>query len=138
MAEIKQAVVKNTRVLTMENKGAATVCTKGNIMDLTAGLAVDASGSSTRDTIKGVCNQTIAAADALTQVEMIIPGKGDTFICDSTNNSDTTHNGQAMIIGANAHTILNTGTTSAVGVVKQVGTFGITTDKKVIVEFIIT
>lgn len=138
MSEVTQAVVKNTRVLRMENKGASTVCTKGNIMDLTAGLAVNATGSSTRDTIVGICNQTIAAADALTQVEMIVPGKGDTFIVDSTNNSDTTHNGQAMIIGANAHTILNTGTTSAVGVVKQVGTFGATTDKKIIVEFIVT
>lgn len=137
MSQVTAAVVKNTRVLRDENKDAATVCTKGNIMDLTAGKAVDASASSTRDTIKGICNQDIAAAEALTQVPLIIPGAGDTFIMDSTNNSNVAHNGQAMILGANAHTANNTGTTSAVGVVKQVGTFGATTDKKIIVEFII-
>ena len=136
MSEVLHAVVKNTRVLREDNKGASTVCTKGNIMDLTAGLAVDATSSSTRDTVVGVCNQTIAAAEALTIVPIIIPGKDDTFIMDSTNNSNETHNGQAMILDANAHTANNTGTTSAVGVVKQVGIFGAVADKKIIVSFI--
>lgn len=110
--------------------------TKGNIVDLTAGLIVDATASSTRDTIRGICGQTITAAEALTEVPVLVPGEDDTFVVDSTNNSDATHNGQAMIIGANAHTINNTGTTSAVGVVVQVGVFGATTDKKIIVRFI--
>jgi hypothetical protein len=136
MAEVKPAVVKNTRAFRSENKGSTVVTTKGNIMDLTAGLAVDASSSSTTATIVGICNQTIAAAEALTTVPVLVAGKGDTFVVDSTNNSDETHNGQAMIIGANAHTINNTGTTSAVGVVKQVGVYGAAADKKIIVEFI--
>jgi hypothetical protein len=136
MAGIKQAVVKNTRVLRLENKGASVVCTKGDLLDLTAGLAVDASSSSTTATLVGICNQTIAAAEALTQVPVIVPGKGDTFVVDSTNNSNADHNGQAMVIGANAHTINNTGTTSGVGVVKQVGVYGATGDKKIVVEFL--
>ena len=136
MSEIKQAVVKNTRVIRKENKNTSTVCTKGNIMDLTAGLAVDATSGSTTATIVGICNETIAAADALSQVEILVPGKGDTFVVDSTNNSDATHNGQAMIVGANAHTINNTGTTDPAGVVKQVGVYGATGDKKIIVEFL--
>jgi hypothetical protein len=136
MSEVLQAVVKNTRLLKEENKGASVVTTKGYIMDLTAGLAVDATSSSTIATICGICNQTIAAAEALTIVPIIVPGKNDTFVVDSTNNSDATHNGQAMIIGANAHTINNTGTTSAVGVVKQVGVYGAAADKKIIVSFI--
>jgi hypothetical protein len=136
MSEVIQAVVKNTRLLVNQNKGASVVTTKGNIMDLTTGLAVDATSSSTTKTICGVCNQTIAAAEALTIVPVIVPGKDDTFIVDSTNNSDATHNGQDMIIGANAHTINNTGTTSAVGVVRQVGVYGAAADKKIIVKFI--
>jgi len=136
MSEVTQAVIKNTRVLKDETKAHNVVTTKGNIMDLTAGLAVDASASSTRATIVGVCNQTIAAAEALTIVPVIIPGDDDIFVVDSTNNSDATHNGQDMIIGANAHTINNTGTTSAVGVVKQVGVYGAAADKKILVKFI--
>jgi hypothetical protein len=136
MSKVTAAVVKNTRNLVLENKGASTVMTQGNIVDLTAGLAVDASSSSTRDTIRGVCNQTIAAAEALTQVPVIVPGEDDTFVVDSTNNSDEDHNGQAMIVGADPHTINNTGTTSAAGVVVQVGVFGATGDKKIVVRFI--
>ena len=136
MSKVTAAVVKNTRNIVLEEKGASVVMTQGNIVDLTAGLAVDATSSSTTATIRGICNQTIAAAEALTQVPVIVPGEDDTFVVDSTNNSDITHNGQAMIVGANAHTINNTGTTSAVGVVVQVGVFGATTDKKIVVRFI--
>ena len=136
MSQVTAAVVKNTRNITLENKGASTVMTQGNIVDLTAGLAVDATSSSTRDTIRGICNQTIAAAEALTQVPVIVPGEDDTFVVDSTNASDEDHNGQAMILGANAHTVNNTGTTSAVGVVVQVGVFGAASDNKIVVRFI--
>lgn len=136
MSAIKEAVVKNTRAFRTQNKATGTVTTMGNIVDLTAGLIVDATASSTTATIAGICNQTISANDALTQVDILITGKGDTFIVDSTNNSNAAHNGQAMIIGANAHTINNTGTTSAVGVVVQVDVFGAAGDKKIIVSFL--
>ena len=138
MATVKQAQIKNTRLIKVTDKDTGTVTTKGEILVLTAGKAVPAASSATRDTILGVCNQTIAAADALLRVEYIVPGKDDTFIFTTTNNSDATHNGQAMIIGANSTTINNTGTTSAVGVVVQVEPYGATTDKLIIGRFIVT
>ena len=60
----------------------------------------------------------------------------DVWIADSTNNSDATHNGQDMILGANAGVVNNTGTTSAVGIVKQVGVYGAAADKKILVRFL--
>lgn len=132
-----QAYIKNpTRSISMQNKASATVTTSGNVLDLTAGLAVAATSASTRDTIIGVSNQTISAADALTQVPLFDLFNQDLWVADSTNNSDATHNGQAMVLGANAGLVNNTGTTSAVGVVVQVGTKGVAADKKILVKFI--
>ncbi len=132
-----QAYIKNpTRSLSMQNKASATVTTSGYVLDLTAGLAVDATASSTRATIIGVSNQSISAADALTQVPVFDLFDQDVWIADSTNNSDATHNGQAMVLGANAGVVNNTGTTSAVGVVIQVGVKGAAADKKILVKFI--
>ncbi len=119
----------------MVNKASATVTTSGNVLDLTAGLATAATSSSTRETIIGVSNQTISAADALTQVPVIELFQNDVWIADSTNNSDPTHNGQSMVLGANAGIVNNTGTTSAVGVVEQVDVFGVPSDKKILVKF---
>lgn len=137
MTAIKQAVVKNTRVFHEENKSASTVTTVGNLMDLTAGLAVDATSGSTTSTLAGIAAEAWVAADASTQVLLRKFSKGDTYVVDSTNNSNATHNGQFMVIGANAHTINNTGTTDANGVCKQVAPYGATTDKKIIVEFVV-
>ena len=132
-----QAYIKNpTRSLSMTNKATGTVTTSGYAMDLTSGLAVNASSSSTRATIIGVCNQSITAADALTQVPVFDLFDQDLWVADSTNNSDETHNGQMMILGANAGIVNNTGTTSAVGVVVQVATKGAAADKKILVRFI--
>jgi hypothetical protein len=133
-----QAYIKNpTRSISLQNKATGTVTTSGNVLDLTAGLAVAATASSTRDTIVGVSNQTISAADALTQVPVFDLFDQDVWIADSTNNSDPLHNGQAMILGANAGVVNNTGTTSAVGVVTQVGVKGAAADKKILVKFIV-
>ena len=132
-----QAVIKNpTRSIRMVNKAAGTVTTANYLMVETSGLAVDASSGATSATIVGVCNQSIAAADNLTQVPVIEIFKGDEFIVNSTNNSDATHNGQLMVIGANAYTVNNTGTTNPAGVVKQVGVYGAAADKKIIVTFV--
>jgi len=121
----------------MVNKASGTVTTQNYLMDLTTGLAVNASSASTTATIAGVCNQTIAAAEALTQVPVIELFQNDVWLVDSTNNSNTAHNGQRMVLGANAYTVNNTGTTSAVGIVEQVDTFGATTDKKILVKFVV-
>ena len=132
-----QSTIKNTRSISLQNKAAGTATTQNYLYDLVAGELVAATSSSTRDTIAGVANQTIAVAEALTQCPVIDLAEGDIFLVDSTNNSSVAHNGQAMILGANAYTVNNTGTTSAVGIVVQVGTFGATTDKKILVKFIV-
>jgi hypothetical protein len=136
MGVIKQATIKNTRQLAEANKASATVTTLGEILDLTDGLAVAATSSSTRATILGVCNKTIAAADAETRVPYIVPSDEDTFIFPTTNNSDADHNGQDMILGASSSIVNNTGTTSAVGVVRQVEPYGAAADKLIIGKFI--
>ena len=136
MAAVKQAVIKNTRQLALANKGAATVTTLGEILMLTAGLAVPATGSTIPGTLLGVCNQTTTAAEALTQVLYIVPSDEDTFIFTTTNNSDATHNGQIMILGANSTTVLNTGTTAPTGIVQQVEPYGPVADKLIIGRFI--
>ena len=137
MGVIKQATIKNTRQLREDNKASATVLTLGEILDLTAGLAVPATSSSTRATILGVCNQTIAAADALTRVSYIVPSDEDTFIFPTTNNSNAAHNGQDMILGASSSIVYYTCVTSAVGVVRQVEPYGAAADKLIIGRFII-
>lgn len=137
MATVKQAQIKNTRCIRTADKDTGTVTTLGEILVLTAGKAVAAASGATPATILGVCNQTIAAADALLRVDYIVPAEGDTFIFSTTNNTNAAHNGQAMIIGANSTTINNTGTTSAVGVVVQVEPYGATGDKLIIGRFIV-
>lgn len=120
----------------MENKASGTATTSGLLYDLVSGLLVAASSSSTRATLAGVANQSIAAGDALTQCPVFDLFDNDIWIADSTNNSDAGHNGQDMILGANAGVVNNTGTTSAVGVVKQVGVYGAAADKKILVKFL--
>jgi len=80
-----------------ENKATGTVMTLGNILAQTAGLAVDADSGTVVADLLGVCNQTISAADALLRVTYIVPSDEDTFIFPVANNSDATHNGQAMV-----------------------------------------
>ncbi len=130
-----QAYIKNsTRSLVLVNKATGTVIVNREVLDLVGGLAVPATSSSTRETIIGVANQAISAADALTQVPVIETFQNDTWIADSTNNSNPLHNGQSMIL-TNSTTVNNTGTTSAVGVVEQVDVFGAASAKKILVKF---
>jgi predicted RecA/RadA family phage recombinase len=130
-----QAKLKNTRELMETNKEAATVMTKGNILAMTGGYAVDADSGTVAADLLGVCNDDIAAADAETRVTYIVPSDEDTFIFPTTNASDATHNGQAMVL-TNAAEVNNTGTTSATGIVQQVEPYGAASDKKIIGRFI--
>ena len=136
MASVKQAIIKNTRQLALANKGAGTALTSGEILMMTAGLAVPATSSTVRADLLGVCNQTIAAAEALTQVPYIVPSDEDVYIFTTTNNTLETDNGQAMVLGANSTTVNNTGTTSATGIVQQVGTIGAAADKLILGRFL--
>lgn len=130
-----QATIKNTRKLDVLNKGASTVTTKGELLMITSGLAVPATSSTVRADLGGLCNQTIAAADALTQVEIIRLDEYDTFIIATANNSDATHNNQAMVL-TDSVTANNTGTTSATGIVVQIAPYGAAADKKIIARFV--
>ena len=136
MATVKQATIKNTRQLAEANKATGTVTTLGEILVLASGLAVAAADTATRETLLGVCAETISVADAKTRVQYIVPSDEDTYIFTTTNNTNATHNGQDMIVGANSTTINNTGTTSAVGVVRQVEPYGATGDNLIIGKFI--
>jgi predicted RecA/RadA family phage recombinase len=135
MATVKQATIKNTRELRDENKESATVTTLGNIMAQTGGYAVDADSGTVVADLLGVCNQTIAAADALLKVSIIRPSDEDTFIFPTTNNSDATHNGQAMVL-TSATEVNNTGTTSGTGIVQQVEPYGAASDKLIVGRFL--
>ena len=135
MATVKQVTIKNTRELLETNKATGTVMTLGNILAMTAGLAVDADSGTVVADLLGVCNDTISIADAETRVTYIKPSDEDTFIFPVANNSDATHNGQAMVL-TNATAVNNTGTTSATGIVQQVEPYGTNTDKLIIGKFL--
>jgi len=132
---VKQLELKNTRHLRETDKATGTVMTLGNILAQTAGLAVDADSGTVVADLLGICNQTITVADALTRVEVIRPSDEDTFIFPVTNNSDATHNGQAMVL-TDATEVNNTGTTSATGIVQQVEPYGEASDKLIIGRFL--
>lgn len=136
MATVKQATIKNTRQLAETNKATGQVTTLGEILMLDAGLAIPATSATVAADLLGVCNETISVADAKTRVTYIVPSDEDTFIFTTTNNSDATHNGQAMVLGANSTTVNNTGTTSATGIVQQVEPYGAVTEKLIIGRFL--
>ncbi len=134
-----QSVIKNpTRSLEEVPKGASTVMTKGYVLAWSSGLAILATSGTVVADVIGVCNQSSTAADAFTTVPVIEAFQNDVWVADSTNNSSASHNGQKMVLGANGGIVNNTGTTSATGIVQQVGVYGATGDKKILVRFINT
>lgn len=132
-----QNTIKNpTRSIDTYNKGAAVVLDKGELLEKAAsGLCQPADSSTVRSEVIGVCNQDIAAADALTQVEYIEIFQNDLFIVDTTNNSNAAHNGQRMVL-TDSKTVNNTGTDDANGIVQQEEVYGDPADKKIIVKFV--
>ena len=135
MTEVKQATIKNTRQLRETDKATGTVMTKGNILAMTAGLAVDADSGTLISDLLGVCNDTISVADAEIRVTYIVPSDEDTFIFAVTNNSVATDNGQAMVL-TDAAEVNNTHTTSLTGIVQQVEPYGDASDKLIIGRFL--
>lgn len=134
-----QAIIKNpTRSLKKVLKGSTVVMTKGYVLAYSSGLAILATSGTVVADVIGVCNEDITAAQALTQVEVIEAFQNDVWLVDSTNNSNTAHNGQKMVLGANGGIVNNTGTTSATGIVQQVDVYGATGDKKILVRFLNT
>jgi len=131
-----QTKLKNTRELVTLNKASGTVTVMHELLAKTAGgLVIPATLATVRSEIEGVCNQDIAAAEALTQVPAIQVASGDTWIVDVSNASNAAHNYQRMIL-ASAVEVNNTGFDDANGVVEQVQPYGLTSDKKIICRFI--
>lgn len=119
-------------------KDATTVTLKGQVLiwDVTAGEVVPADASTTFDETMYLSTEAIAAADARTKVHTLKIEEADQFIADTVNNSNVAHNGQKMILNATGNIVNNTGTDSAVGVVRQVGVVGAPADKQILVEFV--
>lgn len=131
-----QAQIKNTRQLVPLDKLSATVITVNQVLaNDGAGNVGPATSGTTSALVEGIANQSIAAADALTQVLAIKTAAGDTWIADTTNNSNVAHNYQKMVL-TDSLTVNNTGTTNTSGIVEQVDVYGATTDKKIIVRFV--
>lgn len=132
-----QSILKNpTRSLKVVPKASGTAITNGYVLEWATGLAILGGSSTTRPNVIGVANGAISAGDALTQASVIEPFEKDVWLVDSTNNSNAAHNGQLMVLGANGGIVNNTGTTDAAGIVQQVGVYGATGDKKILVQFI--
>lgn len=132
-----QNQIKNpTRSLVTPAKASATVITNGYVVAWASGLAILGTSATTRPNVIGVANGSISAADALSQCSVIEAFEKDTWVVDSTNNSDALHNGQYMVLGANGGIVNNTGTTDTAGIVQQVGVYGVAADKKILVQFV--
>lgn len=131
-----QSTIKNTRELIMLDKGASTVTTNREVLAYTTGgLVIPATSSTVRSAIVGICNQTITAAEALTQVPAIAVDSNDTFIADTANASNVAHNYMRCVL-TDSLVVNNTGTDSASGVVQQVEPYGAASDKKIICRFV--
>ena len=132
-----QAQVKNTRELAMVDKAAGTVTVNRELLEaiVTTGLVQPADATTVRSEVAGVCNQAISAADALTQVPVILADSSDTWIADTANNTNVAHNYQRMIL-SNSTTVNNNGTDNASGIVVQVEPYGLTGDRKIICRFV--
>lgn len=101
----------------------------------TGGLVPSASGS-VDYAVRGVAMETVASATTSLLVALVTPRQ--LWSADSTNNSNTAHNLQRMIFGADCRTVNNTGTdsTSASACLEQQGVIGVTGDKRIVVRFL--
>lgn len=99
--------------------------------------AVDvlATSSSSAEDVSYVATAAATSSDTEVLAQHIIAK--DRFRVDSTNNSNSSHNNQRMVL-TDENTVNNTGTdsTSDAAVVMQVGVVGAASDKKIIVEFV--
>ena len=120
----------------MLDKGAATVTVKAEILAYTlGGLVIPATAATVRSAIVGISNQAIAAAEALTQVPAIAVDSNDTWIANTTNNSNAAHNYMRCILTSST-VVNNTGVDDVNGVVQQVEPYGPVTDKKIVCRFV--
>lgn len=129
---------KNTRSFEKILKASSLVTTKGALYfySLTTGLLQLAGAATTANQSLWRASETLAAADARTDVHALEVFQGDRFIVDTVNNSNVAHNGQRMILDATGLLLNNTGTdvSGTTGVFTQVGVVGAAADKKILAE----
>lgn len=136
MSFILNVVANPSRSRILVNKASSTVITTKTILVKAAsGLTAEATSATVRSEIKGVATESISVADALTQAGIIQIFENDTYIADTTNNSNAAHTNQRMVLTDSA-TVNNTGTDDANGVVEQMAVVGDPADKKIIVRFV--
>ncbi len=133
----KPNVIANpSRSRVIVDKDASEVITELQVIAKAAGgLSEPATSATTRSEVKGVSTESISAADALTQMGVLQIFENDTYIADTTNNSNAAHTNQRMLL-SNSLTVNNTGTDDANGVVEQLDVVGAPADKKIIVRFV--
>lgn len=133
---IQNEIKQGHRSLVQLAKASGTATTANQILaKTTGGVVIPATSATVRSQIEGVCNQTISSGDALTQVPVIEIFENDTWIADTTNNTNAAHNYQRMVL-TDSLTVNNTGTDDPDGVVEQVRPFGDPSDKKAIFKFV--
>lgn len=102
-----------------------------------AGTVTAATASATVSLLQGggiVANPVVSADTKALLFDIVY---GATYKVSSTNNSNVAHNNMRMVVGANAHTINNTGSDDGTnGVFIQTGVSGATTDKLILGEFV--
>lgn len=134
---IPNVVAGPSRSRILANKDSSTVITAGTVLayDVTTGLIVEATSATTRAKVAGIATEDISAGDALTQCGVLQIFENDTYVVDTTNNSDVADTGSRMLL-TNSSTVNNTGTDDANGVVEQMATVGAASAKKIIVRFV--
>ena len=113
--------------------------TIGDAVDVsrTAADVVPSTASSTTLGLKGVAMQTVTSAATVLLVCLV--NSFQQWSADTTNNSNSAHNYQRMILTDKA-TVNNTGTdsTTSSGVVEQQGIIGAVGDKRIVVRFVVS
>ena len=117
-------------------KSTSQAILDGQVLVYAAGLAVPADNTTTFAEAEYVSTAAVTAGEALASAHAFKISENDQFIADTVNNSNVAHNGQKMILNATGDKANNTGTTSAVGVVRQIDVYGAAADKLIVCEFV--
>jgi len=129
----KLTTIKNTRDVRSVGRSSLATTTGSLYFNALSGGALQlAVAATTANQVLYVSNETLASGS--TPVSMTVCSKEDEYLVDTDNNSNASHNGQRMVIGAGGATLTNTGTdvTGTTGVFVQLAVVGAASDKKIL------
>lgn len=123
---IQLSTPKNSRQVIPKSKTTVFVTTTGTVYtnNLTTGAFEQATGSTVEGQALYIANETIAAADNRSNVNVTVMSTEDRFLVDTVNAANVAHNGQRMLLDATGAKANNTGTDAPTGVLIQVDTAG--------------